>query len=270
VLSASAIAAELIDAYDTRSYVEPFSVRGEAFDSDTAYDVLSQIERDRHERGWTPVGRKIGFTNRTIWELYGVPGPMWARMWDRTVLFAESGVTSVAADQFVQPRLEPEVVFKLASPIRVTDDPEQTLAGIEWIAAGFEIVQCHFPEWRFDLAECTAAFGLHGALVVGPPTMVADWDRAELAETLATFTATLLRDGRVVEQGSGANVLGSPALALDYLARVLDDQARSEPLAAGEIITTGTLTDAQPIAAGERWTSDYGALGIAGLNLSFN
>jgi 2-oxo-3-hexenedioate decarboxylase len=269
VLSTPEIAAELIAAYDARSLIAPFSARGEAFGSETAYEVLHHIERERDVRGWRPVGRKIGFTNRTIWELYGVPGPMWARMWDRTVTFVADEAAPIAVDQFVQPRLEPEVVFKLAAPVSAGDDPEQILAGIEWIAAGFEIVQCHYPEWRFDLAECTASFGLHGALVVGPPTSIRDLERSGLAETLATFTATLSRDGSVVEQGSGANVLGSPAAALEHLAQRLAAQSLFEGLAAGEIITTGTLTDAQPVAAGERWSCDYGALGLQGIDALF-
>jgi len=64
-------------------------------------------------------------------------------------------------------------------------------------------------------------------------------------------------------------VLGSPAQALAHLVRVLATQPRSPPLAAGEIVTTGTLTDAWPVKAGETWTSDYGALGLSGLTLTF-
>jgi 2-oxo-3-hexenedioate decarboxylase len=112
-------------------------------------------------------------------------------------------------------------------------------------------------------------FGLHGALVVGTPSPIARNELAELAETLATFTVTLSRGGSIMERGTGANLLGSPARALDYLARVLDDQPEFDPLAAGEIVTTGTLTDAWPIEPGERWTSEFGALGIDGLTISF-
>ena len=241
VRSTSEVAAELIAAYDARSFVDRLTAADPGFDTDAAYDVLHHIERDRHARGWQPVGRKIGFTNRTIWERYGVPGPMWARMWDRTVTFASDGAAALSLLPFVQPRIEPEVVFKLAAPISPGDTPEQVLARVEWIAAGFEIVQSHYPDWRFDGAESTAAFGLHGALIVGPPVPVARDDVAHLAETLATFTATLSRDGSTVEQGTGANVLGSPAAALDYLARVLAGQTRFEPLAAGEIITLSLI-----------------------------
>jgi 2-oxo-3-hexenedioate decarboxylase len=267
--STSEIAAQLIAAYDTRSIVERIVTNVPNFDLAAAYEVLRHIERDRHVRGWEPAGRKIGFTNRTIWARYGVSRPMWARMWDRTVSFADDGVASVALEPFVQPRIEPEVVFKLAAPISASDNPEQTLSGVEWFAAGFEIVQCHFPEWQFNVAECTAAFGLHGTLIVGTPTPVVGYDLTQLADTLATFAATLSRDGSIIEQGGGANVLGSPALALDHLARILCDQPEFAPLAAGEIITTGTLTDALPIKSGERWTSDYGTLDIDGISISF-
>jgi len=74
----------------------------------------------------------------------------------------------------------------------------------------------------------------------------------------------------VIDRGAGANVLDSPALALAHLARLLANQPLSPKLAAGEIVTTGTITDAWPVAAGEVWTSDYGTLGISGLDLSFD
>ena len=80
---------------------------------------------------------------------------------------------------------------------------------------------------------------------------------------------TLSKDGTVVDRGKGANVLDSPALALVHLARVLAGQPQFPPLAAGEIVTTGTVTDAWPVAAGETWSSDYGDLGIEGLSITF-
>jgi len=130
-------------------------------------------------------------------------------------------------------------------------------------------VQSHFPAWRFTAADCTAAFGLHGALIVGSPLAVSDENRSAIAAVLPRFEATLSRGGSVVDRGVGANVLDSPALALAALARLLAGQPQFPPLAAGEIVTTGTLTDAWPIAPGEVWSSDYGKLGLAGLTVAF-
>ena len=263
------IADALIAAYDTATTLPPITASAPDFSVADGYAVLDDIETRRRAQGWTAVGRKIGFTNRTIWPRYGVYQPMWAHIWTRTVHFARDGKAALPLNGLVQPRIEPEVVFKLKGPVPLTDDAAAVLASVEWMAPGFEIVQSHFPNWKFTAADCAAAFGLHGALVVGAPLAVTDANRAALAAALPAFELTLSRGDTVIDRGVGANVLGSPALALAHLARLLADQPQSPKLAAGEIVTTGTVTDAWPVAAGEVWTSDYGVLGINGLALSF-
>jgi 2-oxo-3-hexenedioate decarboxylase len=96
------------------------------------------------------------------------------------------------------------------------------------MAPGFEIVQSHFPGWKFAAADCTAAFWLHCVLVVGAPLAVTDANRAALAAALPAFELTLSRGDIVIDRGVGANVLGSPALALAHLARLLADQPVAE------------------------------------------
>jgi 2-oxo-3-hexenedioate decarboxylase len=267
----AAIASRLISAYDNATQIVPITTTDPAFDVATAYDVLREIEKRRRiTQGWRPVGRKIGFTNRTIWSRYGVYQPMWAHIWAHSVHFAHEGRASLALGEFVQPRIEPEVVFKLKAAVPPTNDPQAVLACIDWVAPGFEIVQSHFPDWKFEAADCTAAFGLHGALVVGTPIALTERNRAAIAAGLPTFTLTLRRGRTIVDRGVGANVLGSPVFALVHLARVLATQPQFPPLEGGEIVTTGTVTDAWPVAAGETWASDYGALGLGGVTLTFN
>jgi 2-oxo-3-hexenedioate decarboxylase len=263
------IADRLIAAYDTTTTLPPITAGAPNFSVADGYAVLHDIETRRRAQGWQPVGRKIGFTNRTIWPRYGVYQPMWAHVWTRTVHFARDGEASLPLQSFVQPRIEPEVVFKLKGPVALTDDPAAVLASVEWMAPGFEIVQSHFPDWKFSAADCAAAFGLHGALVVGAPVAVTEANRAALAAALPAFEVTLSRSEAVIDRGVGSNVLDSPALALAHLARLLADQPQAPKLAAGEIVTTGTITDAWPVAAGEVWSSDYGALGLQGLTLRF-
>jgi 2-oxo-3-hexenedioate decarboxylase len=143
------------------------------------------------------------------------------------------------------------------------------LRSVEWMAPGFEIVHCHFPDWKFTVADATADFGVHGALVIGTPLLIDDDNRDAIAAKLSTFELTLSRDDAAVDRGLGSNVLDGPAHALGHLVQVLADQPAHQPLAAGEIITTGTITNMWPVASGERWTSDYGALGLDGLSVSF-
>jgi 2-keto-4-pentenoate hydratase len=265
----SIIADRLIAAQDAVATLPPITAGTPEFSVDDAYRVLAEIEHRRRAQGWRPVGRKIGFTNRTIWPRYGVYQPMWAHVWAHTVQFATNGKASLALGSFVQPRIEPEVVFKLNGPPPLSDDPMALLTAVEWIAPGFEIVQSHFPDWKFTAPDCTAAFGLHAALVIGTPVAVTDANRMNVADTLPAFAATLKWNDAVRDRGVGANVLGSPALALAHLARLVAGQPQFSPLAAGEIVTTGTITDAWPVKPGETWSSDYGALGLEGLTLSF-
>ena len=231
-----------------------------AFDVAGAYDVLAELHARRIARGWKPVGRKIGFTNTTIWARYGVDRPMWSHVWDRTVTFAQDDRAELALDGTMEPRIEPEIVFGIASPLPAGDDPVALLRAVAWIAPGFEIVQSPFPGWQFGAADCAAAYGLHGRLAVGTRVPVTDANREALAASLPRFEVTLLRGGTVVDTGLGANVLGSPALALAYLRDVLATLAWAPPLAAGEIVTTGTITDAQPVRPGETWQATFGAL----------
>jgi 2-keto-4-pentenoate hydratase len=103
---------------------------------------------------------------------------------------------------------------------------------------------------------------------VGTPVPATDDNRTALAAALPRFALTLRRGNEIIDTGVGANVLDSPALALGHLASVLAGQPQFPPLAAGEIVTTGTITDAWPAAKGQTWTSDYGTLGLAGMTLA--
>lgn len=265
----AAIAGRLIAAYDDATTLAPITAGAPMFDVAAAYDVLREIEARRVASGWQPVGRKIGFTNRTIWPRYGVYLPMWAHVFSHTVHRARANRATLSLATLVQPRIEPEVVFGLKAPVAGDSDAAAVLASTDWIAPGFEIVQSHFPDWKFTAADCTAAFGLHGALVVGAPIPVTERNRAFLADALPTFALELKRGDELIDEGVGANVLDSPALALAHLARVLAGQPQFPALAAGEIVTTGTITDAWPVAKGETWSSDYGTLGLPGLTLTF-
>jgi 2-oxo-3-hexenedioate decarboxylase len=269
-LDLSSITDRLIAAQDGATMLAPITAAEPDFSVADAYEVLAEIEARRRAQGWWPVGRKIGFTNTTIWPRYGVFQPMWAHIWSHTVRYAVDGRATLSLQSLVQPRIEPEVVFGLSGPVPLTDDPFEVLASVDWFAPGFEIVQSHFPDWKFKAPDCTAAFALHGALVVGTPVPVTAENRAALAATLPVFALTLSRGDTVVDRGIGANVLKSPALALAHLARVLAGLAKFPSLAAGEIVTTGTITDAWPVVAGQTWSSDYGALGLEGLTLTLS
>jgi 2-keto-4-pentenoate hydratase len=164
------------------------------------------------------------------------------------------------------PRIEPEVVIKLKAAPQGSD-AVAVLAATEWIALGFEIVDCPYPDWKLQPVDFIASFGLHAALFVGEPRAVGAEGLDGVAEQLAAFKIRLKKDGELVEEGGGRNALKSPALCVGELATAIGNQPGQESLRAGEIISTGTLTNPQPIAAGQTWTVADEGIDLAGPTL---
>jgi len=262
------IARELLDALDTGATIPSVVDRHPGFDWEQSYGVAAELSRMRRARGEQVVGRKIGFTNRNIWAEYGATAPIWAHVYDESVTRAELDRATVSLGTAVRPRIEPEIAFRLLRPLEPgVTDVARVLERVEWIAASFEIIDCHFAAWRFHAPEAVADFGLHRRLVLGTPHLVEAGEIAALATQLASCGVTLQRDGVEIERGVGANALGHPAAALAHLAGALAGQPQFEPLAAGEVITTGTLTAAMQIRAGETWSSVFEGLPLSRLNL---
>jgi 2-keto-4-pentenoate hydratase len=241
------------------------------------YEIARRILDIRTAQGETLVGRKIGFTNRRIWPQYvgteAVNAPIWAPMYDTTVRYADSNHGLQNLRGAVQPRIEPEIVFMLGK----TPSPDATVNEIaecvEWMAHGFELVACPFPDWKFGVADVVAAFGLHGSLIVGEPHMLSAATRSHLSEILPSASVSLscsdAADFTLQSAGFGTDVMESPVHALWHLNQVLKAQPQFPPLAAGELIATGALTNAYPIKPGQTWSTAFSGVALPGLTVSF-
>jgi 2-oxo-3-hexenedioate decarboxylase len=257
------IAAEAGAVLGSGHQITPFSSRFPNFSLADAYQVTAAVGRLRETRGEALVGRKIGFTNRTTWPDYE---PMWGFIYDRTVHdLAEIGQTFSLAG-LAEPRIEPEIVFRLASAPVPGMDERALLGCVDAVAHGFEVVQSIFPGWVFTAPDAVAAFGLHAALLLGPWHPVAApeaaWTRA-----LSTLTVDLYCDGKLVDQGRATNVLGGPLMALRELVDLLARDPVNPTLATGEIVTTGTLTQVPPVAPEQQWTTDIAGVALQGITV---
>ena len=258
---------ELISLHECPREVASFSDRFERLTASDGYAAARALHAHRLAAGWRPVGRKIGFTNRTIWSRYGVYEPIWGTVYDRTLIRALDSRATLGLAGLVNPRIEPEICFHLKSAPRESSDLNLLLDSIDWMAHSVEIVQSHYPGWRFRLPDCTADNRLHARLVVGEPLPTKDVP--DLLERLVDLEILLRQGDAEIDRGTGANVLGSPMLALGYLVQVLAGQSDACPLSAGEVVTTGVITDAHPVAAGEVWTTEIRGLPLPGLQITF-
>jgi 2-keto-4-pentenoate hydratase len=221
----------------------------------------------RIARGEQPRGFKIGFTNRTIWPRYNVCAPIWGTVWDTTLQHgdgADETEIAVALTHTCQPRLAPEIVFGIGARPAANAKLDELFDSIAWVASGFEVVQSHLPDWKFEAADTVADSDLHARLVVGariPVNGLASNANAP-DDLLAQARVTLYRDHQPVKEGLGSNVLGSPLRAPQHFHAALHACPGAPGLLPGDVVTTGSWTDAWPLRPGERWQARFSLAGF--------
>ncbi len=249
----------ILTNYDSgHLWAEPPS-RAASFDVPTAYQCSLDVRGLRVARGEKPRGFKIGFTNRNIWSRYNVFAPIWGTVYDTTLSFCD-GRGTISLGSSCQPRIEPEAVFGMRSTPVPDASLEDLFNAIEWVAPGFEIVQSHLPDWKFKASDSVADGGLHAHLLVGrrvPVNTIATCAN-ELNDVLAATQVALMKGDQHIDKGCGANVLDSPLRALHHFLQELRQCPGAPDLMQGDVVTTGTWTDAWPITPGECWTGAFG------------
>ena len=159
-INTNKIAEELKKAQDDCIQIDPITSQFLNFNITDAYETARLIHELRIGEGLVPVGRKIGFTNTNIWPIYGVHEPVWAYMYDKTVTQITEDIAACFIGKYCEPKIEPEVVFHFFSTPPNNATPSELLKCIDWVALGFEIVQSHFPNWKFQAADTIADRGL--------------------------------------------------------------------------------------------------------------
>ncbi len=251
-----ALAAEILSAYRTGESIPTLTGRDPEFDLAKAYQVEAEFKR---LRAVPTVGLKVGYANKAVWRVLKLETLVWAHMYQDTV---HQSVSSVKLPYWRSPKIEPEIVFKLKHQ-PAASDPALILESVEWIALGFEIIDSPFPDWQFKPADFVAAFGLHLGLVIGEPLEITPAIIPSLIDQLASFKLRLTKEDALIEEGSGKNSLKSPALCVAEL-------ASRTALAANALISSGTLTNGQPIAKGDKWKAEVEGLPLAPITLQID
>ncbi len=221
-----------------------------------AYALALELRSKRIARGERAVGYKIGFTNRNIWATYGVHAPVWSTVWARGLHYASHSILSTLSLEnpikTSASKIEPEVVFSFKQPPHPGMTDAQLADCLEWAAFGFEIVHCHYENWKFTAPDAVIDFGLHAHLFVGEPVPLNGSLAA--ARSLSQLNVSLLCDGEVKDYGVGSNVLDGPFEALKHFVNEITQMEGAPALKAGDVVTTGTLTGAWPLHAAQRWS----------------
>jgi 2-keto-4-pentenoate hydratase len=263
------LARELLSAYETGETVPVAPSSRPGFDLNTAYEVEAILKRLRGAEGHRSVGRKVGFANKAMWRALKLETLLWAHMYDDTVHYSEGNSASLSLAHPRSLKIEPEIVFGLKQPVAgEASDATTALASTDWLAIGFEIIDCPFPEWKFQASDFVASFGFHAALVIGEKMRIQLDMIAGLLTALPQLKVRVSKRGEFVEEGSGKNSLTSPALCLAELGAAIARRFPNEPLSAGEIVSSGTLTGGHSTAWGDTWTVEVEGLLLPPLTLT--
>jgi 2-oxo-3-hexenedioate decarboxylase len=218
---------------------------------DDAYAVQQASIARRLSRGEQRTGVKTGFTSRAKMVQMGISDLIWGRL--TSAMLVEEG-SAVELDRFIHPRVEPELAFVLKKPLAGRVTAAEALASVEAVAPALEIIDSRFRDFRFSLTDVVADNASSSAFVVGPwCSPHEDFDNLGLALTL---------DGRVVQVGSTAAILGHPLRSLVAAARL--SEAAGEPLQAGWIVMAGGATPAERLRPDSHVGIEIERLGSAG------
>ena len=263
------ISQELLTAYETGQMVSLLPSNRPGFDLNSAYQVEAMLKKFREAAGHRAVGSKVGYANKAMWRILKLETLVWAPMYDDTVHYGDRNSATVSIAHPRSLKVEPEIVFGLREPAHVEDAPDAAaaLARTEWLAIGFEIIDCPFPEWKFQPSDFVASFGLHAALVIGEKIPVRPESIPALVDELSCFKVRVSRNGTFVEEGSGRNALKNPASCLAELSTAIARRFPEHPLQAGEIVSSGTLTAGHATGAGDEWTADVEGISLPSLKL---
>ncbi len=265
------MARELLSAYETGQPVTSLPSSRPGFDLNTAYQVEAALKRFREASGARAVGRKVGYANKAMWRVFKLETLVWAHMYDDTVHYSDGKSAWLKPTHPRALKIEPEIVFGLKQAIAAEGiDATAALEATEWLAIGFEIIDCPFPDWKFQPSDFVASFGLHAALVIGERVPVRPELIATLLQQLPRCKVRLSRHGELVEEGSGRNSLTSPASCLAELGTAILRRFPSQPLHAGDIVSSGTLTAGHPTVIGDRWTVAVEGLALPPLTLELS
>ncbi len=244
-------ARSLHQAERSRVPISPLSEQYPSLIPAQSYAIQSAWLDLLRQEGANVVGRKIGLTSKAMQEQLGVNEPDYGFILDSMVV--PSGST-LPRSAFLLPRVEPEIAFWLAEDISgpgVT--AEQVLAATQGVSAALELVDSRIENWRIKLVD-TIADNASSARMIVSQRLVSPRELDLAAEGVELFS-----DGELVGSGTGAAVLGHPAIAAAWLVNKLAEFGVS--LRKGQVVLPGAMCAAVSVVSGKTYRAVYTHLG---------
>lgn len=230
--------------------IKPLTDVLDDFTIEDAYNTQLKGIDEKVSNGAKIVGKKIGLTSAAMQNLLGVDQPDYGHLLD-SMKVEHDGEISLAT--LFQPKVEGEIAFVLKEDLHGPNvTAEEVLKATAYIVPSLEIVDSRIKDWKIKLEDTVADNASSGLFVVGPKESSPSID-------LPSVHMQLLCNGEVVNEGVGADVLGSPATCVAWLANKLHEYGVS--LKKGEVILSGALSAAVAAKPGDTFTAKFTDLG---------
>ena len=253
-----ALAHALSEAEHNATPIPPLTEQAPEITSEDAYAIAADILLHEREHGHRIVGRKVGLTNATLQQAFGIDTPIYGTIFDDTTV-RDGG--RVKTSELIHPKVEPELAFRLKSPLK---GPGVTmgdvLAATEYVFPAIEIVDSRIEGWRIKEQDIIADNGVAARFVVGSTRLPAG------GLNIATEEVVLYRNGEEFERGRASAVLGNPARSVAWCANKLAEFGQG--LRAGEFVTTGSITNAMDVSAGDTVVAEFATLGLVSVRFT--
>ena len=219
-----------------------------------AYAIQALSIARRRARGEGRAGYKMGLTSRAKMQQVGVSEVVWGRLTDAMRL-AEGG--DLHRGRYVHPRVEPEIAYIIGKPLEGEVTAAEALAAVEAVAPALEIIDSRYKDFKFALPDVVADNSSSSGFYVG------SWARRDA--DVANLGIVMEVDGRPVQIGSTAAILGDPIRSLVAAARLVG--RAGERLEPGDIVLAGGATAAHPLSVGQYIRTSFQNLGAVSFHV---
>ncbi|KKB36929.1 2-keto-4-pentenoate hydratase [Bacillus thermotolerans] len=244
-------ALSLLEAERTKQPIAPLTDSYKKITVDEAYHIQLEQIQQKVRNGAVIVGKKIGLTSKVMQAMFNVEEPDYGHLLDSMMHL--DGET-ISLKEFLQPKLEFEIAFVLKKDLKGPNVTAfEVIEATDYVVPAIEVIDSRIKDWNIRFEDTVADNGSSArAIIGGKPTKLDNLD-------LSCIGMNVYKNGVCFDSAAGAAVMGNPVRAVAWLANALSRYGIS--LYAGEVILSGALSKAVPVAAGETFTAEFAHIG---------
>lgn len=218
---------------------------------ENAYKVQRLSIDERKKRGENVVGYKLGFTSYAKMEQMGVHDLIWGILTDQMIIKPKD---KIDLDQYVHPRAEPEIAFRVSQDINKPLELEDLPQYIDKMAAAIEVIDSRYKNFKFSLEDVVADNCSSTGFAIG------EWK--DLQTDIADLKIALKVNNEIVEKGQLKAILNNPLQPIVELSRLASEAGLT--VKKGHVIMAGAATAAVYLKPSQKVESELEQLGHVG------